>query len=130
MNASRFLYPFITIFFVIAALTFVLKNTLVKWGFDVDVLLTANALFFILTLIVFLLQKKSLASNNPNRLVQAVMAGMLIKMVVVASSVLIYSRTAGKSFSKMSVLVGLGFYIIYLITEVLLINRLNKRPNA
>ncbi|HRD58119.1 MAG TPA: hypothetical protein PK504_08725 [Ferruginibacter sp.] len=76
------------------------------------------------------MQKKSIGNANPNKLVQAVMLGMLIKMIVVAGSVIIYSRMAGKNFSKMSVLAGLGFYVIYLITEVILINRLNKRPNA
>lgn len=130
MKASRFLYPFVTIFIAIAAAVFALKDSLLRNGFNVDVLLIANAIFFVLTLLVFVLQKKSINSKNPNRLVQAVMAGMLIKMIVVATAVLVYSRTAGKSFSKISVLVGLGFYLVYLITEVMLIIRLNKRPHA
>ncbi len=130
MNSARFFYPFIIIFIIISALIFILKSTLANNNFDVKVLLIANLLFFILTLIVFLLQKKSIGNANPNKLVQAVMLGMLIKMIVVAGSVIIYSRMAGKNFSKMSVLAGLGFYVIYLITEVILINRLNKRPNA
>ncbi|MFT3981774.1 MAG: hypothetical protein QM687_14995 [Ferruginibacter sp.] len=130
MSASRFLYPFIIIFIVISAAIFALKNTLLQQGFNIDVLLVANALFFVLTLIVFLLQKKSLNSKNPNRLVQAVMGSMLIKMIVVATAVLVYARMAGKELSKISVITGLGFYIIYLVAEVFIINRLNKRPDA
>lgn len=92
--------------------------------------MVSNGLLLLLTLLVFLLQKKSLQSSNPQRLVQAVMLGVLLKMVVVATTVLIYSRTAGKDMSKPSILAAMGFYMVYLLIEVISINKLNKRKHA
>lgn len=130
MNASRFILPFILVFGIITALVFGLKPLLIQNGFNITVLMVSNGLLLLLTLLVFLLQKKSLQSSNPQRLVQAVMLGVLLKMVVVATTVLIYSRTAGKDMSKPSILAAMGFYMVYLLIEVISINKLNKRKHA
>lgn len=130
MNASRFILPFILVFGIITALVFGLKPLLIQNGFNITVLMVSNVLLLLLTLLVFLLQKKSLQCSNPQRLVQAVMLGVLLKMVVVATTVFIYSRTAGKDMSKPSILAAMGFYMVYLLIEVISINKLNKRKHA
>ena len=128
-RATKLIYPILAVFIILSSLVIVLKSTLISWGFDPAMLLIANAGLFLLTLIVFFLQIRSMRSGNPNRFVQAVMGGTLIKMMAFAIAILVYVRTSD-NLSKKSVFACLVFYIVYLFVEVMIVNRLNKRKNA
>ena len=128
-RATKLIYPILAVFIILSSLVIVLKSTLISWGFDPAMLLIANAGLFLLTLIVFFQQIRSMLSGNPNRFVQAVMGGTLIKMMAFAIAILVYVRTSD-NLSKKSVFACLVFYIVYLFVEVMIVNRLNKRKDA
>jgi hypothetical protein len=128
-KSTPLIYPILFLFLLITAAILILKTKLLAWGFDSNLLLIANTGLFLLTLLVFVLQFRSANSGNPNRFVQAVMGGTLIKMIVFATAILIYTRSV-KDISRISVYVALGFYLLYLVVEVVMMNRMNKRKNA
>jgi hypothetical protein len=128
-NSAKLFYPILTIFLIISSLIFFFKETLTGWGFNVNLMMIANAGLVLLNLLVLFLQLKSIKSGNPNRFVQAVMGGTLIKMLLFATAILIYAKT-NESISRKSIYAALVFYLVYLVVEVLLINRLNKGKNA
>ncbi len=128
-RTTKLIYPILSLFIIISAIIIVLKTKLLAWGFDPALLLIANVGLLLLTLLVFFMQIKSIKSGNPNRFVQAVMAGTLIKMMLFAISVLVYVRST-QQVNRKSVIACLVFYMLYLIVEVMIVNRLNKKKDA
>ncbi len=131
MNAQRkVLLPLVLTFIFVNSFLFAAKNWLIKWNIDRDVVITANLLFFVVSLLVFFMQRKALANPNPHAFVRSVMGGMMLKMFVCIIAVVAYVMTAGKDYSKPSVFVSLFLYLIYLTVEVAVIMKLNKRTDA
>ena len=131
MNSQKkIIFPLFIIFLFLSASLFLSKAILGKWGIDYNVLLVANALFFLVSLGVFFMQKKALSHSNPNVFIRSVMAGMLIKMGVCVFAVIIYRLVAGNSVNKVSVFVAMFLYLLYLAVEVRVIMKLNRQKNA
>ncbi len=132
MNAGnkKIIVPLIAIFIVFSGALLVTKSLLAKYGIDQSVLIVANLLFFIVSLLVFFMQQKALRNSNPNVFVRSVMGGMLIKMFVVVAAVIIYRLVAGNAVSKVSVFAAMFLYLVYLIVEVAAITKLNKQQHA
>ena len=127
---KKIILPLIAIFIILSGLLTASKHLLAKWGIDSDVLIIANVLFFAISLIAFFMQQKALKNSNPNVFVRSVMAGMLIKMFVCITAVVIYRLVAGNNVSKVSVFAAMFLYLLYLAVEVAAITKLNKQKNA
>ena len=97
---------------------------------DFLVLIAGNCLFFLMSLVAFSMQYKAMKNNNPNVFIRSVMGSMLLKMFVCISAVMAYVMLSGKSFNKPSVYISMVVYLVYLVVEVALIMKLNKRKNA
>lgn len=131
MNPQRKVFlPLVIIFLIINAFLLTSRSLLAKWNMDREVLIGANVLFFIMSLLVFIMQKKALTNTNPHVFVRSVMGGMIIKMLVCIVAVVIYVVTAGKAYNKAAVFASLFLYLIYLTIEVGAIMKLNKRRDA
>ncbi len=131
MNAQKkIIVPLIALFIVFSGSLIAIKPLLGKWGIDYNVLVIANILFFLISLLAFFMQKKALNNPNPNVFVRSVMGGMLIKMFVCIAAVIIYRLAAGNQVSKISVFAAMFLYLIYLGVEVAIITKLNKQKNA
>ena len=126
----RLIRPLILLFVFANALFLLNKKWLAKWGLDRNVLIIANLLFFVISLIAFYLQKRGVENKNPNVFVRGVMGGMMIKMFLVVVSLMIYVLVWKESFSKMSVLAAMFLYLIYLAVEVAVATKMNKQKNA
>lgn len=124
------LLPVILIFVVINLIILLVGKWLLSKNIDTTLLANANGLFFLINLIVFLLQKKALNHQNPNVFVRSIMAGMMIKMLVTVAAVFIYIYIAGQNFSKKSLFIALAMYLLYLGGEVISVMRLNNRNNG
>lgn len=127
---NRFLYPLLAVFIILSAAIFISSGLLQQAGFDARILLAANALFFVMNLGIFLLQKKALSNKNPNVFVRTVMAGMMIKMLTCAIIVIVYVSKAGPGYNRKSVFTALFIYLIYLAVEVGTVMKLNRRNNV
>lgn len=131
MNAGKkLIVPLIAIFVVFNGALIATKSLLAKWGIDQNVLIIANLLFFLISLLAFFMQQKALNNSNPNVFVRSVMAGMLIKMFVCITAVIIYRLVAGNAVSKVSVFAAMFLYLLYLGVEVAVITKLNKQKHA
>ena len=57
------------------------------------------------------------------------MGGILLKMMVCIIAVFIYVSTI-KTVNKLSILIAMGLYIVYMAIEIAAILKLNKQKNA
>lgn len=94
------------------------------------VLLGANVLFFLVSVMAFRIQYKAMQNGNPNVFIRKVMSTMLLKMGIALAAIMAYVLLAGKHFNKPAVYISMLIYLVYLVVEVGLVMKLNKRKNA
>jgi len=97
---------------------------------DFVVLLGANVLFFLVSVVAFRIQYNAMQNSNPNVFIRKVMTTMLLKMGVALAAVIAYVLISGKNFNKPAVYISMLIYLVYLVVEVGLVMKLNKRKNA
>ena len=122
--------PLVLFFLMINALTIIGDKKIAAWGMKQDVLIVANILLFVFSMIGLLLQLNASKNPNPNAIVRAVMAGMGLKLIGFAAALLIYLSMVGKDKSVYSIYAALGLYVIYTWIEVRLFLRQNPKKNA
>ena len=130
MKAKRnVLMPLLLVFIICNGFFLSAKTLIAKWGIDSDVLIIANSLFLVLSLVTFFIQQKALQNSNPNVFIRSVMAGMMIKMFVCIIAIFIYWLAMKDKFSKGTVFVSMIVYLIYLVAEVSIVTKLNRQKN-
>jgi hypothetical protein len=127
---GKMLMPVLIIFVTLTIFIFAANVLWVKYNVDKNVLLGANVLFLITSVIVFFMQKKALSNSNPNVFVRSVIAGMMIKMFSTAIAVLAYVLIVGSSYNTSAVFISLIMYLVYLAAEVMAISKENKNKHA
>lgn len=132
MNSGiKKVFPLIVTFLVLTVVAFAAKLFLSgRGGIDYSVLIGANCLFFLVSLLVFRLQYNAMHNSNPNVFVRSVMSGMIIKVFACIGAVIAYYFLSGKNFNKPAVYLSMIIYIIFLTVEVRTIMKLNKKKNA
>lgn len=130
MIMGKKIRPLVLFFLIVNALTVVGDKQIAAWGMKQDVLIVANILLFVFSLIGLLLQLNASKSPNPNAIVRAVMAGMGLKLIGFATALLIYLSIVGKDKSVYSIYAALGLYVVYTWMEVRLFLRQNPKKNA
>lgn len=130
MIMGKKIRPLIVFFLIINALAVVGDKKIAAWGMKQDVLIVANILLFMFSLIGLLLQLNASKNPNPNAIVRAVMAGMGLKLIGFAAALLIYLSIVGKDKSVYSIYAALGLYVVYTWMEVRLFLRQNPKKNA
>ena len=127
---SNVVLPLVITFILLAAIL------VLAWLFwkdakvDFVVLLLANCLFFFVSLMAFRMQYKAMQNSNPNVFIRRVMITMLLKMGIALVAVMAYVLGSGKNFNKPAVYISMLIYLVYLVVEVALVMKLNKRKNA
>lgn len=127
---NKILLPLMLVFLAVNIIIIAAPALLEKWGADNYVLLMGNVFFLFVSLLVFKLQKKALANENPNVFIRSIMSGMLIKMVAIIAALIIYWLVSGKNFHKATVIIAVILYLVYFITGVYCTMQLNKNKNA
>jgi hypothetical protein len=130
MIMGKKIRPLVLFFLIVNALTVVGDKQIAAWGMKQDVLIVANILLFVFSLIGLLLQLNASKNPNPNAIVRAVMAGMGLKLIGFAAALLIYLSIVGKDKSVYSIYAALGLYVVYTWMEVRLFLRQNPKKNA
>jgi uncharacterized membrane protein YdcZ (DUF606 family) len=126
----KIISPLFLVFTLTILVLYAIRGILAQWGIDSAILNIANGIFFLLSLLTFIMQRKALENINPNVFVRSVMGGMLIKMFVTISVVIVYRLIAGNSVSKVSVFSAMFLYLLYLGVEVAVITKLNRKKNG
>ena len=127
---GRELIPLILLFIIFNNFFLFGRNWLASHSLDYLVLIIANSLFFIVSLLVYQMQKRAAKNANPNVFVRAVLGGTMIKMAVCLVAVTVYALAFKKVFSKMSVFAAVFLYFFYLAVEVRMATKLNKKKNV
>lgn len=122
--------PLAVLFIFLNAVFLIMPSFFERYGISRDVLIAANILLFLSNFIVFLLQRKALKNANPNVFIRSVMAGTMIKMVVIAGAFTGYVVWAGRSVNKPALYISIFLYFLYLAVEVATAMRMNKQHNA
>jgi hypothetical protein len=126
----KIISPLFLVFNLTILVLYATRGILAQWGIDSTILNIANCIFFLLSVLTFIMQRKALENSNPNVFVRSVMGGMLIKMFVTITVVIIYRLIAGNSVSKVSVFSAMFLYLLYLGVEVAVITKLNRQKNG
>jgi hypothetical protein len=131
MDKRRKIYlPLFFIFIAINTLCLVFKTRLQPLGINTDVLLTANIILFLLSLVSIFMHLKALKNVNPHAFVRSVMGATLLKLFVIAGSAFVYLYAAGEGRSVKAVLAAMAIYFLYTIIEVRSVFSLNKQKNG
>jgi hypothetical protein len=126
----KVLLPLFTSFLICTVLIITAWLAMPDSGVDHAVLIGANCLFFLVSLIVFRMQFRAMYNSNPNVFVRSVMTGMIIKVFVCLAAVVAYYFLSGSHFNKPAVYFSMIIYMIFLTVEVKAIMKLNKQKNA
>ena len=87
---NKILLPLLLLFLAATVIILAVPSLLEKWGVYKYVLLIGNFLFLLIGLLVFKLQKKALANENPNVFIRSIMSGMLIKMAGIIVALVVF----------------------------------------
>lgn len=126
----RILSPVIILFLLLTTFILTSSRFLEQLHIDRNVLLGANVLFFLLTIISFFIQRRGMLNKNPHVFVRSVTGGMMVKMVFCILAVIAYVYASGEQFNKRGVFIGLFLYLVYLAIEVMVVMKMNKKHNA
>ena len=123
----KLILPFFTLFNVINIIFIIFSE---KWDaiqVNHTVVIFGNALFFALALLSLWLHITASKNPNPNILVRSVMGSTLIKMLMTAIVVLIYTKVMKENKSTWGVIGGMVVYLFYMLLEVKIALRMNKK---
>lgn len=127
---QKLLQPLILLFLLLNGGLFFVNENLTKLGLQYKFLIVANLIFFIISIIAFLMQKNALKNTNPNVFIRSVMGGMLIKMAICIVAVAVYAIVFKNNFSSNSILAAMFLYLVYLGVEVAVATKLNRQKNG
>jgi hypothetical protein len=131
MNKQRrFILPMVMVFIFTNTLLLLFGQRLADWGVDRYMLMGANSLFFLVSLIAFLLQRSALKNTNPNVFIRSVMGSMFIKMMLVLVVFVVYIMIVRKGINKPAVFAAMFLYLVYLAAEVAGVMKLNREKNG
>ena len=126
----RSLAPLFILYFISLLLMIFLNNNLTIQGFDVRILISANTLFFVLSMVSFYIQRKGMMNRNPHVFVRSVSGAMMLKMFITVAAVFADVYLSGPTYNKRTVFVSLLLYLVYLAVELIIVMRMNKRKHA
>lgn len=123
----KLIRPLGVLFILVTTILLAFRTLLNEIKVDATVVICANTLLFLATIMTIFFQYKNLNNPNPNVMVRGVMAGMFLKLFGLGAAVLIYLFAAGANRSVNAVFVGMGLYIVYTWLEVRISLRLNPK---
>lgn len=123
--------PVIALFVFINILVFIFKNFLQLHDFDIEFLLAANLILFLLCFFGFFLQMKALKSSSMNAFIRGVYSSLLLKIFIVIFALGLYLFIVRGKVNKPALFTSMGLYILYTGLEVAQLMKISrKKPNA
>ncbi len=128
---NKGIIPVIIFFLVLNGFFILRKQQLADWGADQEVLLIGNVILFAITLISYLMLRRSFGHSNPNVFVRSVFGSFMIKLFVCLGVVFIYVAATKKELNKPALFTCMGLYLVYTAMEVgILMKLLKKKTNG
>jgi len=123
----KLLYPLTGLFVFVASMIQIGEQELIKYKFVPTVIMSANVLLFVVTLLGLFALINASKNPNPNVLVRTVMMAMGLRLLGIAVAVLLYMKLAGAAISPRSVYAGFALYPLYTWLEIRLFLKLNVK---
>ena len=118
---------FIVLLLAVTAVLFLFRSWLVAHQLDVNVVLGANFLLFLVTLIGEGLTTKSFSNPNLQASIRAVMLSFMIKFFVLALAAFVYIYVKRKAVNLPALYSAAFLYVLYAGVEVRLLLRALKK---
>ena len=115
----------ILVFIILNAVLISSRVFLEKKGIDQGVVIMGNLLLFVVSVIAFILTRKSIDAPNPHTFVRAVYTGFIIKFFLVVIAAFIYFQSV-EQVSKPALFAVMFLYLVYTFLEVSSLLRLMK----
>lgn len=123
--------PLLLVFIFTTCLFIAGRGLLLKYNIDQEVLIIANLLLFVVTLLSSYLFLRSLGSANPNSFLKAMYGSFILKFFVIAITAFIYIIITKKNVNKSALITAMILYMLYTVIEVsVLLKMLKKKKNA
>jgi hypothetical protein len=120
--------PFVIVFVLVAAVSFLLRESLLAVKISWQVVMGANLLLFLFAVLNIFAQLKIMAHAKPAAVIRGVMLGTFLKLIGLAVATVIYLVAAGPGRSKNAIFVGMGLYFVYTWLEVRISLRMKSKP--
>ena len=128
---SKLIIPFGAIYILILLPLRIFGKNLEAHNFDVDFILSANLLIFLLTVIALWMQTRGASSTNLNAFLRGIYSSLLMKMFVIVGAIFIYIAVADGKVNQNAIFSSMGIYIVYTAVEVILLMKIvRKKPDA
>jgi heme/copper-type cytochrome/quinol oxidase subunit 3 len=122
--------PFFAVFILINCMLLVFQQRLMQYKIDAAVVFGANCILFFLSSINIAMHCKALENKNPNVVIRSIMMATMMKLLVVAISVVSYVMITGEKRNTYAVLSSMILYLIYTVIESRIAMKLkNKNGN-
>lgn len=105
------------VFGIVTLISFGFKDQLAEWKIDYCVVMGANVLLFLLSVLSLSLHAKAIKNPNSHAFVRSVMLANVLKIIGIATAALVYISLAKKETSTNAIFVALFLYIVYTWVE-------------
>lgn len=130
-NPSRKFLPVAVPCLVIMIFIMIFKKSLTSFGFDINFLIFANLLLYLLSYFSFIIQVKGIESKSAHAFVRGIYGSLMLKMFVVIGAVFIYIYVFGGSVNMPALFIAMVIYLFYTSIEVVQLMKIaRKKPNA
>jgi threonine/homoserine/homoserine lactone efflux protein len=116
------------LFGLVTVLCFLASGPMEMQGVDPLLVAGGNLLLFTVTLLVFVLLRRSLRAGRPQTFVRAMYVGFMVKFFTVALAAFIYILLTRKQVNVRGLATCAALYILYTVIETRALLRLLKRP--
>lgn len=110
----RRLAPVLIVFFVVSFFAIGGGFLFPAAGLDWPLILYSNMILLGINLLAYIMVRVSMHKKNPHVFVRSVMSAMFLKMVIVVALVVGYVLLTKGKFDKISMLISIGLYLVYL----------------
>lgn len=117
--------PCLIIMMLIAAF----KRPLASFGFDINFLLFANLLLYLLSYFSFMIQIRGISSKSSHAFVRGLYYSLLLKMVVIIGALFIYIYAFGGIVNTPALFTAMAIYLIYTSIEVIQLMKIVRKKN-
>jgi hypothetical protein len=127
MNFIKIIQPLIGLFTFISIAFLTAKSSLATKSIDANVVLIANALFFLLYSFTVGLHSNATNHKNPNVAIRTSMITSFLKLFVLIGAVAVYKYSITGKISWITVIISMVLYLIYSFVEIRIVSKLKKQ---
>jgi hypothetical protein len=121
---------FILLLVIVNCLCLLFQQKLLSYKIDVRVVITANSLLFVVSIIGLALQTKTVNSKNPNAAIRGVIGAAILKLLVLIIAAVLYVYIEREKTNIGAIIISMVLYIVYAVIETRTALKINQQQSA